>query len=257
MIPDQRRRAILRILTGQGTQSIKELAELLNVSHMTIRRDISRLEEEGLVFGVAGGVRLAQQVNSAPTFDAKSLEDLPEKVAIGKAAAKFLSEDGTYYLDAGTTTVQLVPHLTALSRATVVTNDFAIVDELCGAGHIEVIHVGGHLDHRNRSSSGPLSELLLRCMAVDMAFISATSWDIKRGLTATTVEKVGVKNVAIDIAKSAILLAASSKYGTYSTYRVTDLARFDQIITDSGLGNSAAAGIKKSGIELHRAMPTK
>ncbi|WP_206125399.1 DeoR/GlpR family DNA-binding transcription regulator [Burkholderia sp. Ac-20379] len=160
---------------------------------MTVRRDIALLERDGLVHSVPGGVRVASHVS-------KALIDPDEKRAIAQLAASFLRPGMTAYLDAGTTTLALVPHILALPDITVVTNDFPIMQALMNAGHVAAIHTGGLLDHANQSSVGELAAATLRQLAVDVAFISASSWDLRRGMTTPSPPKIDVKRAAIDVA---------------------------------------------------------
>lgn len=250
LIPDQRRQKILRLLARHEVLSVHQLTEMLGVSHMTVRRDIGELEREGSASVVPGGVRYARAVSSEPSFDAKSMIDGPQKSAIAQGAAGLLHDGGVFYLDAGTTTAALVPRLRELHGVTVVTNDFSIVTSLVDDTGVEVVHVGGRLDHANRSSVGSLAASVLRQLAVDVAFVSASSWDLARGVTTPSHEKIDVKTAAMEVATASVLLAASSKYGSYSMYRVAPLESFQTIVTDDALPEIAADGIRAAGIDL-------
>jgi DeoR/GlpR family transcriptional regulator of sugar metabolism len=242
LIPDQRREELMRLLRRDSVLSVHQLVELLGVSHMTVRRDIAALEREGRAFSVAGGVRLVTSVRHEPTFASKVEIETAEKHAIAAACESMLHDDMLVYLDAGTTTGALVPTIRALSGMTVITNDFAIVDQLSSATHVEVIHVGGRLDHANRSSVGWLAAETLRRLNIDIAFISTSSWDIGRGVTTPSELKV--------------VVATSSKFGTFGMYRVLPLRRFDRIVTDSHLPDAAADGIRDLGVGLTMAPAT-
>lgn len=256
LIPDQRRQKIMRLLATHEVLSVHQLTELLGVSHMTVRRDIQELERQGRAVSVTGGVRSAKGLNVEPSFDVKQDIDQQEKAAIAAACAPMLRDGACYYLDAGTTTGALVPHLRELGRVTVVTNDFSTLAAMTGDASITVIHVGGVLDHANRSSVGPLAARTLRELAIDIAFISATSWDLAHGVTIPSSEKIEVKRAAMDSAARSVLMSASSKYGLYSLYRVAALSEFDVIATDAGLPEVAAEGIRNLGVELRNADDT-
>ena len=133
---------------------------------------------------------------------------------------------------------------------TVVTNDFGIVQALMDAPQVTVIHTGGQLDHDNHSSVGGLAVATLRQVVTDIAFVSTSSWDLHRGITTPSALKVEVKQVAMQSASQVVLVASSSKYGTFSMYRITGLEPFDIIISDDALAPAAADGIRKRGIEL-------
>jgi DeoR/GlpR family transcriptional regulator of sugar metabolism len=250
LIPDQRREKLMRALRQEHVLSVAQLTEILGVSHMTIRRDIGVLEREGRAYSVAGGVRLASGVRVEPDFDDKSLSEQDEKASIAAAAALLLHDGMVIYLDAGTTTGALVPEIRKLRGITVVTNDFATVEHLTDAPNVETIHTGGRLEASNRSAVGRLAAETLLRINTDVAFISTSSWDIARGVTTPSEAKVGVKIAAISTASTVVLMATSSKFGTFGMYDVVSLDRFDRVITDSGIPAAAASGIRDLGVTL-------
>ncbi|GGJ93727.1 DeoR/GlpR family DNA-binding transcription regulator [Pseudomonas matsuisoli] len=255
IIPDQRREMIWRQLCRHQVLSVHQLTEMFGCSHMTIRRDIASLEKDGRAYSVPGGVRIASQVGSEPSHQLKAVVEQAEKRGMARRAAELLHADMTLYLDAGTSTLQLVPHIRQHQGMTVVTNDFTIVQCLADALDIEVIHIGGQLDHPNLSTVGSLAAATLRRVAIDIAFMSTSSWDLKRGVTTPSAPKVEVKRAALEAASQTVLVASSSKYGTFGTYRVAPLDRFDLIITDSGLGETPAEALRALGLELELAAP--
>ncbi|MFJ8933027.1 MULTISPECIES: DeoR/GlpR family DNA-binding transcription regulator [unclassified Streptomyces] len=250
LIPDQRREQLLRHLRRDGVLSHQQIAQLFNISQMTARRDIAELERQGLVFSVPGGARIASHVNAEPSFQDKSLVEQPEKQAMAKQAADLVRTGMTIYLDAGTTLLAMVPALTRLSSLTVVTNDFTTVDRLMAADHLDIVHIGGQVDADNRSSVGRLAALTLRQLALDIAFISTSSWDLLRGVTTPSEPKVDVKQAAMESAASSVLVAGSSKFGTFGRYRVAPLTAFDSVITDAALPEASAEGIRTAGATL-------
>ncbi|QOR70886.1 DeoR/GlpR transcriptional regulator [Ruania alkalisoli] len=250
MIPDQRREELLRYLRESPILSVRELTERLGVSHMTVRRDIEVLERAGRAYSVPGGVRLAGQLEAEPSRDDKETVDVGHKRAMARAAADLVSDDMTIYLDAGTTILAMVPHIVARQRLTVVTNDFSTLDALVDVETVDVIHVGGLLDHRNRSSVGRLAAATLRSLNVDIAFISSSSWDAVRGVTTPHEAKVDVKRAALDVSAKQVLVAGSVKYGLFATHRVAQLGEFDSVLTDDELPEGAAAAVRDRGTEL-------
>lgn len=243
----------MRYLRRDGVLSVRQLTSLLGVSHMTVRRDIATLEREGRAHTIPGGVRLASHLAHEPTFATKAERDTREKVAIAAMAARLLHDDMVVYLDAGTTTGALVPGICEHRRITVITNDFAIVTRLAGTEGIEILHTGGRVEAENRSTVGRLAAETIRRLNSDVAFISASSWDLQRGVTTPSEPKVGVKIAAIDTAATAVLVATSSKFGTYGLYDIAPLTRFDHIVTDSHLPLAAAQGIRDAGVDLQLA----
>uniref|UniRef100_A0AAU3H409 DeoR/GlpR family DNA-binding transcription regulator n=1 Tax=Streptomyces sp. NBC_01401 TaxID=2903854 RepID=A0AAU3H409_9ACTN len=250
LIPDQRRELLLKHLRRDGVLSVQQITQLFGVSHMTVRRDIAELERQGLVFSVPGGARIASHLQSEPSFQAKSAMEQPEKQAMATAAAELVREGMTVYLDAGTTLLAMVPLLARLESLTVVTNDFTTVDRLMGSSHLDVIHIGGQVDPSNRSSVGRLAATTLRQLALDIAFISTSSWDLLRGVTTPSAAKVEVKQAAMECTGSSVLVAGASKYGTFGKFRVAPLSAFDTIVTDDSLAEAAAEGLRAGGADL-------
>lgn len=250
MIPDQRRELMLRQLRKHQVLSVHQLMEMFDCSHMTVRRDIALLEQSGRAYSVTGGVRIASQVHSEPSHQSKAVVELPHKQSMAKLAASLLHPEMTVYLDAGTSTLEIVPYIVALAGMTVVTNDLGVVNALADATHVDVIHTGGLLDHPNRSCVGGLAAATLRQLATDVAFMSTSSWDLQRGTTTPSALKVEVKQAAMQSASRTVLLTTSTKYGTFGMYKVAGLEQFDTIISDDRLAHGAADSIRGLGVEL-------
>lgn len=249
LIPDQRRELLVKLLRGHSVLSVHQLTEMLGVSHMTVRRDIAALERQGRVFSVPGGARIAGQLHDEPSFVDKSAMDQPAKQAIAAAAGALLRDNTTVYLDAGTTCQALLPHLATHQGMTVVTNDFTTAHALLGNPDVEVIHTGGRTEHANRSTVGRLAALTLGQLAIDLAFISTSSWDLRRGVTTPSAPKVEVKQAAMASASRSVLLAGSPKYGTFGMYRIAALGEFDAVVTDDGLSPAAREALRDHGVE--------
>jgi len=244
LIPEQRRERIVQHLRRESVLSYRQLAALLDVSHMTVRRDITALEEQGRVHATPGGARIAARLPSEPPRTEKSLTDRDEKAAMSRHAASFVQESMTIYLDAGTTLQPIASHLEGIEDLTVVTNDIVIATSLIEHPTVDLILVGGRLDKVNRSAVGRLPGLVLGELSIDIAFLTTSSWDLRRGITIPSEAKVEPKQAAIAAASTVMLVAASTKYGTFARYRVASLDGLDRVITDDGLADSAAHAIE-------------
>ena len=249
MIPAERQQTLLNLIHQQGIVSINTLVEKLGVSHMTVRRDIQKLEEEGKVISVSGGVQLLERLASEPTHDDKSLLATKEKIAIGKEAAKLVKPNSTIYLDAGTTTLEIAKQIAHEKDLLVITNDFVIAQYLMVNGQCNIIHSGGLINKSNRSSIGELAAQFLRQVAVDIAFISTSSWNLK-GLTTPDEQKSPVKKAIIQSSQKSILVTDSSKYGKVATFLLYPLNTLDMIICDQGLPENAKEATTDMNIEL-------
>ena len=111
MIPVERRQIILEMVAEKGIVSIAELTDRMNVSHMTIRRDLQKLEQQGAVVLGSGGVQSPGRVAHEPSHQVKTALAMTQKAAIGKLAASLVQPGSCIYLDAGTTTLAIAQHL--------------------------------------------------------------------------------------------------------------------------------------------------
>lgn len=237
MIPTERHQKILALVAERGVISISELTERLGVSHMTIRRDVQKLEEQGALLSVSGGVRSTDRLAAEPTHLAKTGMYSEEKTAIGRCAARYIPRNSCIYLDAGTTTLALARELLERDDLLVVTNDFAIAGLLMESSRCRLIHIGGTVCRENCSTVGESAARSLRQLAIDIAFISASCWG-PRGLFTPDEEKVPVKQAASDVSSKRVLLSDSSKYNKIATHLALPLTQFDMLITDAGLSKS-------------------
>lgn len=248
LIPIERQKKILHLIQSNGIVSIAKLVEVMNVSHMTIRRDIQKLEQSGKVISVSGGVQLLERLVVEPTRDDKSLLCHEQKIRIGKAATKIIPERSTIYLDAGSTTLEIARGVAEREDLLVITNDFSIVEFLIKNGKCEIMHTGGRICKENRSSVGELSAQFLRNISIDIAFISTSSWNLQ-GLTTPDENKIPVKKAIIESSQKNILVTDSSKYGKMATFFLFPLETFDRLICDNQLAENVKEKIYSMNIE--------
>ncbi|MGI5429046.1 DeoR/GlpR family DNA-binding transcription regulator [Streptomyces sp. CA-179760] len=249
LIPEQRHQELLRLLRSTGVLSIRELMTRLDVSHMTVRRDIAALEKNGQVVSVQGGVRLADWTGHAPPRERESRAqlELPRKQAIAETAAGLVEDGMAVFLDAGTTCQSTVPFLAGRKDLTVVTNDFHAAIALCGLPEIRAIHTGGEIDVSSGSSSGPLAAHAIGALNIDICFLSAGSWDLAHGVTSPSTDKVLLKQTVMRAATSVALLADSTKWGIVERFNVTPLNGLDTIVTDDRLPPAIVERIAEEG----------
>lgn len=249
LIPAERQKKILHIIQQQGIVSIASLVKNMNVSHMTIRRDIQKLEELGKVISVSGGVQLLERLVSEATHNDKSLLFHLEKKQIGIAASKHIPLNSTIYLDAGTTTLEIAKQISSREDLLIITNDFAIANFLIDNSNNELIHTGGKICKANRSSIGELSAQFLRKITIDIAFVSTSSWNLQ-GLTTPDENKIPVKHAIAQSSQTKILVTDSSKYGKIATFKLYPLDTFEKIICDDNLLDNVKEKIKQMNIKL-------
>ena len=249
MIPVQRHQQILALIAERGVISINELTERLGVSHMTIRRDVQKLEEQGALLSVSGGVRSTERLAAEPSHLDKTAMFSEEKSVIGQRAARHIPRNSCIYLDAGTTTLALARELTGRDDLLIVTNDFMIANFIIESTQCRMIHTGGSLCRENRSCVGEAAARALQNLSIDIAFISASCWGL-RGIFTPDEDKVMVKRMVAEVSSKRVLLSDSSKYNKIATFLALPLDNFDAIITDSKLPSSAQQTLASAAPEL-------
>lgn len=249
MIPAERQKKILEVITTQQIVSITQLVEEIGVSHMTIRRDIKALEAMGQVVPISGGVQLIERLINEPTHETKSRLQQDEKAAIGAKAAEYVPERGTVFLDAGTTTYEIARQIKNYPDLLVVTNDFEIASYLMRNGRCKLMHTGGSVNKESYSSVGELAARFIKNISIDVAFLSTSSWS-SDGTTTPDESKIIVKHAILKSSRSKILVSDSSKYGKVATFTIADLSVFNLIITDRYLTKKSLAMIDKRGVNV-------
>ncbi|REF27081.1 DeoR family transcriptional regulator [Xenorhabdus cabanillasii] len=251
MSPTERRDFIYRHLHEHRTVSISILVELLNVSHMTVRRDIRALEDEGKVISISGGVQLNDSLRQELPWSEKALINHTYKRLLGRYAASLVKDGQIVYLDAGTTTFEIAQVLAERFNLTIVTNDFSITQYLMNKPQLNLFHTGGQVDKRNYSCVGNTAAMVLRTLNIDIAFISTSSWDLKHGISTPHEEKVFVKQTILEIARRKILISDSSKYGKYGMFHICSLSDLNDIVCDGQLPISEQEKLQENGLKLH------
>lgn len=269
MIPVERRQKILSMIAERGVISTAELTACLNVSHMTIRRDLQKLEQQNAVILVSGGVQSPTRLLSEPSRQDKTRMASEEKAAIARIAVRHITANSCIYLDAGSTTLELAKQLCqrdpltlnastpdslsdntlAVDSLTIVTNDFMIANYLMDNSHCTLIHTGGRICRENRSCVGEATAQALNNLHIDQAFISASSWNL-RGISTPAEDKVVVKRSIAAASRQRILLCDITKYGQVATWLALPISQFDTIITNNGLPDNACKILAKANITL-------
>lgn len=249
MIPAERQRSILATLAKKGVASIAELTEQLGVSHMTVRRDIQLLESQGRVIQVSGGARLPERLVSELSHKRKMTLQAHEKQAIARAAAALVPPQATIYLDAGTTCLALARELAARDDIVIVTNDFAVCAYLMEKSSCTLYHTGGKVLRENESAVGESAALFIRSVNIDIAFISASSWNAKH-ISTPSEDKVPVKRAVAAAAARRVLVCDAAKYGKVGFFNALSLSDIDTVITDRSLDPGVCEALARTGTDV-------
>ncbi len=255
LFAEERQQAILEGLRHQGKVTVEELRRQFKVSPPTIRTDLTRLEEQGLLRRTHGGAIAIGNTLYEPPFAERAVLHLDEKRAIALAAISFVHEDETILLDAGTTCHEIALLLREFNRLTVITNSLAIAQTLTENDGIEVVLIGGTLQPRRRATLGPLAAHFLDPIHCDRAFIGMSGVHPTAGFSVIDFDAADIKGKMITKSRQSIAVADSSKIGQIAFACVAPLDAVSLLITDSGILTEDRLALEETGLRLHLADP--
>ena len=244
----------IELLLNQKLElSVKEIAETLKVSDMTVRRDLDVLEKQGVVRRTHGGAVLLDPSNSMSDpyiLGEQTTINAREKNLIGIRAAALVQPDETIFLDSGSTTPFIAKHLSSEIPITVLCYTFTNALEFYPRENTNLILLGGffHRDSNIFHSDENLS--LVSKTRADKAFISTGGFDPELGLTTYFYSEADIKREMIRSARQIILVTDSTKFGKISVTHFAGLDQIDIVVTDSGISKEYRKALLDRGIEL-------
>jgi DeoR/GlpR family transcriptional regulator of sugar metabolism len=233
-LPLERKIEIIKILERDSKVQIDQLVQEMNVSSMTIRRDLAQLEDEKKLIRTHGGAIAVNALIPETPYKSKTVTRTLQKERIAEFAATLIPERCSLLLDSGTTTLEIAKKIKERSDLTIVTNDLRVASELVDSPST-VIVTGGTVQSGIGSLTGPHAETLLQQLKVDLLFLGTHAIDLSNGLSAPTMEKASIKKMMIASAKSIWLVADSSKFNKNAFSHVCSLGQINGVITDSQL----------------------
>jgi len=246
MLAVQRRGAIISELE-RGIVKVSELVDQLGVSDMTIRRDLSALERQGMLHKVHGGAVLyAEPSTSEPGFEAKSARRLAEKEAIAARAATLVAPGSAIAVSAGTTTHLFARYLVDIPGLTVVTNSVWVADILhrSGSDSVSVLLTGG-LRTPSDALVGPIAIAALRSLHLDAVFMGVHGMDAYAGFSTPNLLEAETNRAMVRSARRLIVLADSTKWGVVGLSSMAELSEASMIVSDTGLSRTAISVLEE------------
>ncbi|WP_172194841.1 DeoR/GlpR family DNA-binding transcription regulator [Saccharibacillus qingshengii] len=230
MLTEERYRLILQRLQVSGIVKLQELVELLGTSESTVRRDLIDLESQHLLKRVHGGASLLHRRSEEPGMEEKTFKNVHQKNTVGRAAAMQLRDGECIYIDAGTTTLAMIPFIEA-QNITVVTNGLSHVEALVSK-NIQAYLLGGMMKSHTKAVIGSIALQNLENFRFDKAFIGTNGVNAEFGFTTPDPEEALIKRRARQLSERSYVLADASKFGEVAFAKLFDLKEAT-IITDS------------------------
>ncbi|OTP27516.1 DeoR/GlpR family DNA-binding transcription regulator [Enterococcus mundtii] len=221
MLTEERKQKILQLLEQHKIVKSQELVVLLDASESTIRRDLQELEDEGLLQRIHGGAKKEDLLGFEQNMSEKTLKNVHEKQVIAQLAAELVNDEEVIYLDAGSTTLEMIPFLKD-KRITVVTNSVKHAAALVDL-QVSTIVLGGQVKLSTNAVLGANTLGQLRDYHFNKAFMGMNGVHLERGFTTPDPEEAAVKRLAITNAQDSYVLLDHTKFNKQTFVSVAPL----------------------------------
>lgn len=252
MYAEERQQAMVRAVSAVGRLSVAELAQQYDVTTETVRRDLSALENAGLLRRVHGGAVPAGTLNSIESaLSERDAAQAAEKDRIARAAlAQLPAEGASILIDAGTTTERLAAILPPAHRLTVFTHSIPIAARLVAHPAIELHLLPGRVRATTHAAVGPVTVAAIADLRVDVAFVGANGVSAAHGLSTPDPEEAATKQALVAAGQRVVVLADATKIGADSTVRFATLGDVDVLVTDDAVAPSQRKLLRGAGVEV-------
>jgi len=235
MLPNQRREKIFDLIREDGQAKVTDLSRIFKVTEVTIRQDLERLENEGLIIREHGGAYLKNIDMKVRNLQLQNQENINQKMAIARKAIEYIHDGDTIILDSGSTTTEIAKIISEYKNLTVITNALNIALILGAQAGINVIVTGGEFKAPTLSLTGQKAADFFQNLHVDRLFLATAGIALKSGLTYPGISDICVKRAMIDSADEIFLVADSTKIGKNSFASLGALSLITFLITDSNI----------------------
>lgn len=246
----ERHKYILEHLKQDGYVKVQDLSEILEVSEVTIRKDLKYLESKKMLYRNHGSASSLSSIISDKHIDVKEKLQMDEKKRIAKAACDLLSDNDKIIIASGTTLLAFANELDFNNNITVITSSVKVSLTLCYNPNIEIVQLGGIMRKNSVSVVGHYTENILESLSCNKLFLGVDGIDLDYGLTTSDMNEARVNQRMIDAAQKVILLTDSSKFGKRGFCKICDVNRINHIITDSAAPTQIVEMLRERDIEV-------
>ena len=251
MLVPERHRLIRRLLSERGSISLQEIQARLGISAATARRDAEELSRAGLARRIHGGLLPPDFALTEPTYSRKAEKAANLKALLGEATARILPEDGTIFIDAGTTCLEVGKALLDRPRLRIFTNSISLLG-LASTAKATLSSLGGELRRVSLALTGALAQDWLERLRFDAAVLGASGIDPEAGAYTTELGEAGVKIEALRRSRLRILVVHGEKWGRPAAVHFAPWTAFHHVVTErSALGPDRAAALAQAKVLVH------
>lgn len=252
MLAIERQKHIIEIVKKEKSVKVIELSKLFDVTEETIRRDLEKIEKQGILKRTYGGavfITNASKDTEDTPFSMRVKENISGKQKIALAVSQIFLDGEVIMLDPSTTCLEVAKNIDHNKRLTVITNSISILSELSTHEELNVVSTGGTLRKRSLSLIGPTAKENIKNYYADKAVISCKGVDLEKGVMDTNELEAEIKKAMIGCAKEIILAVDSTKMQKISVHKLIELSQIDYIVTDEELTAEWKAFCEKQQIQ--------
>ncbi len=250
MLAIERRNAILARLNANGKVIVADLSREFDVTEETIRRDLEKLDHEGLAKKTYGGAVLNQNLNTDLPFNVRKRTNVELKQKIALKIAEMIHDGDYIMLDASSTAIYVTKCILDRKNITLITNSVEIMIELADKSDWNILSTGGSLKKGSLSLIGTSAERMIRGFHVDLAVCSSKGIDLNMGITDSNEKDSVIKQAIFAAADRKILAVDSTKFDKISFVRVCNIGEIDTVVTDSQPAERWIEHFKEKNVEL-------
>lgn len=246
----ERHQHIIELIKKEGSVNVANLCNDLNVSSVTIRKDLQFLEDKKLLYRTHGGATLSNPYIADRHVDEKVALQAVEKHKIGEYAASLIEPNDCILIASGTTVQFFARNIIASESLTVVTSALNVALELKDRQGVEVIQLGGLIRKTSASVTGAYAETVLQNFSCSKLFLGVDGVDLEFGLTTSNMMEALLNKKMIAASQKTIVLADSSKFGKRGFGKICELDSIEQIITDANVSDHTVKELEGLGVEV-------
>lgn len=245
MLMAERQLKIINLIQKRGSVQVDELARELKVSAMTIRRDLEKLNDEGLIERCHGGAVYKQEV----TYADKQISNRHVKESLAQIGASFVKEGDAVFLDAGTTTFEIAKRIMDIPNIIVLSNDLEIIRLLMDSD-VDLMICGGNVQKSTGSIHGYYATQMIEQLRFDIGFFGTAAIDGRLKVMTPTTDKAFLKRTVVDHCQQSFLLADRSKFNRTALTLVNEVTDYDYIVTDHPFSEKEQNILQKGGTRI-------
>ena len=250
VIAIERRNEIVALLNSNGKVIVSELARAFSVTEETIRRDLDRLERDGVATKTYGGAVAGNVTAADLPYKFRLGVNVEKKKAIAERVAELISDGQRIMLDASSTAIYVTRAIKSKKNITVITNSVEILLELADKPDWTVFSTGGVLKEGALSLTGSSAERMIRGYHVDIAVCSCKGIDMRLGISDSNEKDALIKEAVYSAAERRVLAVDSDKFDRMSFVKVCDVSEVDTVVTDSEPSERWVDYLATNGVEL-------